>query len=93
MKNLSSSRKKNIKKVKEEVIQKLKLFENKKKIRKIEDWYKVPFSEIARVLRAYFKRKHVPVDFFLKNIYPKHNFLPWKFSTIPKGVWDIKDQN
>ena len=86
-----SGNKKDLKKVEKEVIQKLRLFKKRKNIRKMEDWYKVPFHEIAKVLRAYFKRKYVPVDIFLKTIYPKYNFLLWKFSTVPKGTWDIKE--
>ena len=73
-----------------ECIDKLKEFEKKKKIKNIEDWYKIPFSQLKKPLATYLKRKSTPIDVFLTKFYPKYNFLPWLFSPSPNGVFDSK---
>ena len=83
----TSGNKKSLQQVKNECIEKLKKFEKKKNIKKIEDWYKIPFRQINKVIWAYLKRNHIPADKWLSTIYPKYDFLPWLFTTNPKNIW------
>ena len=53
----------------------------------MEDWYKVTQGDITKnggrgLLARYHKNSP---SLALLNVYPKHNWLPWKFNIAPKG--------
>lgn len=77
-----------------EAIEKLKVLEKKEKIKKTEDWYKISFVKINKIISNVTRKKSITGFEFLTKIYPKKNLLPWKFigksKKAPKGTWQIK---
>ena len=74
-----------------EAIEKLKILEKRENIKKLEDWYKIPFVKIGKIVANVSRKKSITSFDFLAKIYPKKKLLPWKFiKNAPKGTWQTK---
>src|SRR4051812_5974326 len=57
--------------------------------RDMNDWYKLTSDIVVQNHgNGLIQRYNDSPSAALKEIYPDHDWLPWKFSIVPKGFWD-----
>lgn len=72
---------------------KIKLYAKKNKIKKLEDWYKIPLSEVHSKLginSLYPHTKYKDTIDVIQSLYKK-KIYPWLFGMSPMGLWDKKE--
>ena len=66
------------------------------KVEKIEDWYQVKISQVAKLVGKtfLFEIYHESLILALRSIYPEYDWLPWKFENgVNRGFWgDVENQ-
>src|SRR4051812_25170341 len=62
---------------------------------KMEDWYNLTLNDIHRYRGdVLLKRYRNSIVLALSDVYPKHQWLPWKFSSsTPYGYWKNKSNH
>ena len=59
------------------------------KLKNLEDWYSVKRSDLTKKGASVVLSRHGnSLSKTLINLYPKHDWQPWKFEVIPRGLWD-----
>ena len=57
-------------------------------IQSLEDWYKITSKSIidfgGKSLLKFYNDSPIKL---ITTLFPNHNWLPWKFSQVPKGFW------
>eukprot|EP01118_Nematostelium_gracile_P010561 TRINITY_DN3656_c0_g1_i6.p1 TRINITY_DN3656_c0_g1~~TRINITY_DN3656_c0_g1_i6.p1 ORF type:complete len:404 (+),score=92.95 TRINITY_DN3656_c0_g1_i6:77-1288(+) len=58
----------------------------------MEDWYQITQNDLYRQnLGGLLTKYNGSPSQFVKAMFPEHQFYPWKFSSIPKGCWEDKE--
>lgn len=68
----------------------LKWLEKELNFKKPSDWYQIKGQDFfrnygRRVMNSYYRFDYVKMA---KEIYPKENWMEWKFAILPNGFWD-----
>lgn len=63
---------------------------SKLSVSKLEDWYNVSFSKVATEDR-YLLNKYRSLHGLLAAAYPEHPWLPWKFPSISRNFWALRE--
>jgi hypothetical protein len=54
----------------------------------LDDWYKVKKEDVLSHTGLLNGKYGGSLHMLLKNVYPEHEWIPWRFSQVSKGYWD-----
>ena len=58
----------------------------------LEQWYRVSSTDVIKAGgRALLTAKSDSLIKLLSDAYPNHNWVPWRFTRVPSGFWNIKE--
>src|SRR4051794_35122882 len=62
---------------------------NKLGNKEMEDWYSLTSEILSKNYGSTLLQRHKssPIE-LLKEVYPNHDWLPWRFPKTPRGYWD-----
>src|SRR5438128_888831 len=60
--------------------------------KRLEDWYTISKQDIKQNRKLYhiLSNQGRTLQDLLTLTYPTHDWVPWKFETVPRGFWDQK---
>jgi hypothetical protein len=57
-------------------------------IKEMSDWYKISQKDLRSLGNGLSKKYHNSPSRLLAEVYPEHDWLPWKFDKCPQKYWD-----